>query len=156
VRELDGGLPVYEMTTVEGQLDETILTDRLIAMLSAGFGAARDAARVYRSVRRDGIRGRAARKRTGYSPGAWRATAHGCWLVMREVLLLLVIGLAVGIPLAMTLGRYVASQLYGIKATDPVIAVWTVVLLTLVSVAAGLIPATRASRIDPILALRTE
>jgi ABC-type antimicrobial peptide transport system permease subunit len=76
------------------------------------------------------------------------------WLVMREVLLLLAIGLAVGIPAAIGLGRYVAAQLYGIQAHDPAIAGSTVVLLTVVSAAAGLIPAQRASRIDPILALR--
>jgi ABC-type lipoprotein release transport system permease subunit len=50
----------------------------------------------------------------------------------------------------------VSSQLYGIKPHDPAIAVSTVVLLTIVSAAAGLIPAQRASRIDPIFALRTE
>jgi ABC-type antimicrobial peptide transport system permease subunit len=75
---------------------------------------------------------------------------------MREVLLLLSIGLAIGIPAAIGLGRYVASQLYGIQARDPFIATSTVLLLTIVSVVAGLIPAQRASRIDPILALRQE
>ena len=69
---------------------------------------------------------------------------------------LLTIGLAVGIPAAMALGRYVAAQLYGIEAHDPFIASSTVLLLTIVSAAAGLIPAQRASRIDPILALRQE
>jgi ABC-type antimicrobial peptide transport system permease subunit len=78
------------------------------------------------------------------------------WLVMREVLLLLALGLAVGIPAALLLGRYVSAQLYGIEAHDPTIAIATTVLLALVSVAAGLIPAHRASRIDPILALRHE
>ena len=77
-------------------------------------------------------------------------------LVMREVLLLLAIGLAVGIPSAIALARYVSTQLYGMQAADPAIAMWTVVLLTVVSTAAGLIPARRASRIDPILALRTD
>jgi len=72
------------------------------------------------------------------------------------VLLLLAIGLAVGIPSAMALGTYVSTQLYGIQPRDPAIAGWTVVLLTVVSALAGLIPAQRASRIDPILALRTE
>jgi ABC-type antimicrobial peptide transport system permease subunit len=78
------------------------------------------------------------------------------WLVMREVLVLLAIGLAVGIPAAVGLGRYVSSQLYGIAPNDPWIAGSTVVLLALVSAAAGVIPAHRASRIDPILALRYE
>ena len=66
------------------------------------------------------------------------------------------IGLAVGIPAALGLGRYVASQFYGIQAHDPTITGLTVVLLTVVSAAAGFIPALRASRIDPILALRYE
>jgi len=75
---------------------------------------------------------------------------------MREVLVLLGIGLAVGIPAAIALGRYVSTVLYGITPNDPWMATWTMVLLTIVSAAAGLIPARRASRIDPILALRYE
>jgi ABC-type antimicrobial peptide transport system permease subunit len=78
------------------------------------------------------------------------------WSVMREVLLLLAIGLGLGLPAAIGLGRLVSSQLYGIQAHDPWIAIATMLLLTLVSAAAGLIPAHRASRIDPILALRYE
>jgi ABC-type lipoprotein release transport system permease subunit len=64
--------------------------------------------------------------------------------------------LAVGVPTAIGLGSFVASQLYGIEPRDPWTATATLVLLTLVSAAAGLIPAHRASRIDPILALRYE
>jgi ABC-type antimicrobial peptide transport system permease subunit len=62
----------------------------------------------------------------------------------------------VGIPASIALGRYVSSQLYGIEPHDPWIAGSTMMLLAVVSVAAGLIPAHRASRIDPILALRHE
>ncbi len=86
--------------------------------------------------------------------GAQRGTV--IWLVMKEVLLLLAIGLAVGIPAALLLGRYVSTQLYGVQPSDPVIAAITVVLLSLVAGLAGMIPAHRASRIDPILALRYE
>ena len=75
---------------------------------------------------------------------------------MREVLVLLAIGLAVGIPSALALGQFVSTQLYGIEPHDPWIAGWTMLVLTVVSAAAGLIPAHRASRIDPILALRYE
>jgi ABC-type lipoprotein release transport system permease subunit len=60
------------------------------------------------------------------------------------------------VPSAIGLGRYVASQLYGIQPHDPVIAGSTVALLTFVSAAAGLIPATRASRTDPSEVLRAE
>jgi ABC-type antimicrobial peptide transport system permease subunit len=78
------------------------------------------------------------------------------WIVMKEVLTLLAIGLAVGLPAAIGLGRFVASQLYGIEANDPSMAIATMVLLGLVSAAAGFIPARRASLIDPNLVLRTE
>jgi ABC-type lipoprotein release transport system permease subunit len=60
------------------------------------------------------------------------------------------------VPAAIGLGRLVTSQLYGIQAADPWIAGTTVVLLSLVSAAAGLIPAHRASRVNPVLALRYE
>jgi ABC-type antimicrobial peptide transport system permease subunit len=75
---------------------------------------------------------------------------------MKEVLVLLALGLAVGIPAAIGLGRFVATQLYGIKASDPWIGGASMLMLILVAVVAGLIPAQRASRIDPILALRYE
>ncbi len=156
VRQLDAGIPVYSMKTVEGQLDETLLTDRLIAMLSAGFGAI---ATLLASIGLYGVMAFVVarrRKELGIRLALGAEPGSVMLLVMREVLLLLAIGLAVGIPSAIGLGRYVSAQLYGIQAADPAIAIWTVVLLTVVSVAAGLIPAKRASRIDPILALRTD
>ncbi|MGE5243782.1 MAG: ABC transporter permease [Betaproteobacteria bacterium] len=149
-------VPVFEMKTVEAQLDETLLTDRLIAMLSAGFGAL---ATLLASIGLYGVMAFVVarrRKELGIRLALGAQPEMVIWLVMREVLLLLAIGLTVGIPAAMALGRYVAAQLYGIRASDPVIAVSTVLLLTIVSAAAGLIPAQRASRIDPVLALRTE
>jgi predicted permease len=156
VRQLDPAIPVYEMKTVEGQLDETLLTDRLIAMLSAGFGLL---ATLLASVGLYGVMAFVVaqrRKELGIRLALGAQPGFVIWLVMREVLLLLAIGLAVGVPAAIGLGRYVAAQLYGIQAHDPFIAGSTVLLLTLVSAAAGLIPAQRASRTDPMLALRQE
>ena len=156
MKQLDGAMPVYEMKTVEAQLDETLLTDRLIAMLSAGFGLL---ATLLASVGLYGVMafGVARRKKElGIRLALGAQAGSVIWLVMREVLLLLATGLAVGIPAAMALGQFVSAQLYGIESHDPMIAGSTVVLLTLVSAAAGLIPAYRASRIDPILALRHE
>ena len=98
----------------------------------------------------------AARKEIGIRLALGAQPGLVIWLVMREVLLLLGIGLVIGVPAAMGLGGYVGSQLYGIKGHDPAIAIWTVVLLAFVSAIAGFIPAQRASRIDPILALRYE
>ena len=76
------------------------------------------------------------------------------WLAM-EVLILLGIGLAVGLPSALTLGCFVATKFYGIKAIDA-LAIVSVLLLASVACTAGLIPARRAGRMDPILALRYE
>ena len=156
VRQLDGGIPVYAMKTVEGQLDETLLTDRLIAMLSAGFGAV---ATLLASIGLYGVMAFVVarrKKELGIRLALGADPSSVILLVMREVVLLLAIGLGVGIPAAFLLVRYVSAQLYGLQGADPAVAVWTVVLLTTVSIAAGLIPAKRASRIDPMLALRTD
>ncbi len=156
VKQLDPAMPVYEMKTVEGQLDETLLTDRLVAMLSAGFGFV---ATLLASVGLYGVMAFVVaqrKKELGIRLALGAQPGFVIWLVMREVLLLLAIGLAIGIPAAMGLGQYVAAQLYGIQARDPLIATSTVLLLTIVSALAGLIPAQRASRTDPMLALRQE
>jgi predicted permease len=156
VRQLDAAMPVYGMKTLESQLDETLLTDRLIAMLSAGFGLL---ATLLATVGLYGVMAFVVarrKKELGIRLALGAQPGFVIWLVMREVLLLLAIGLAIGVPAALGLGRYVASQLYGLDAQDPTIALATVALLSLVSAAAGLIPAHRASRIDPILALRHE
>ncbi|MCA1562281.1 MAG: ABC transporter permease [Acidobacteria bacterium] len=156
VRQLDSSMPVYEMKTLEAQLDETLLTDRLIALLSAGFGLL---ATVLASIGLYGVMAFVVarrKKELGIRLALGAQPGGVIWLVMREVLLLLTIGLAVGIPAAMALGRTVSTQLYGIEPYDPSIAVATTVLLTGVAAVAGLIPAHRASRIDPILALRYE
>jgi ABC-type antimicrobial peptide transport system permease subunit len=156
VKKLNASLPVYELKTLEAQLDETLLTDRLIAMLSAGFGLL---ATLLASVGLYGVMAFVVarrKKELGIRLALGAQPSFVVWMVMREVLLLLAIGLAIGIPAAMALGQYVSSQLYGIQPRDPAIAIWTVVILSVVSAAAGLIPAQRASRIDPILALRHE
>jgi predicted permease len=156
VKRLDAAMPIYEVKTLEGQLDETLLTDHLIAMLSAGFGLL---ATVLASVGLYGVMAFVVARRKKelgirLALGAQRGLI--IWSVMREVLVLLAIGLAIGVPAAIGLGRFVAAQLYGIQPHDPSIAIATVLLLSVVSAAAGLIPAHRASRVDPMLALRYE
>ncbi len=156
VKRLDASMPVYEMKTLEAQLDETLMTDRLIATLSAGFGLL---ATLLASIGLYGVMAFVVarrRKELGIRLALGAQPGVVLWLVMREVLLLLAIGLAIGVPAAMMLGRLVSTQLYGIQPQDPQIALWTTAILTTVSAAAGLIPAHRASRIDPILALRHE
>jgi predicted permease len=156
VRQLDASMPVYGMKTLESQLDETLLTDRLVALLSGGFGLL---ATILASVGLYGVMAFVVarrKKELGIRLALGAQPGYVIWMVMREVLVLLAIGLALGIPAAFALGRFVSTQLYGIEPYDPWIAGATVVLLAIVSGLAGLIPARRASRIDPILALRYE
>jgi ABC-type antimicrobial peptide transport system permease subunit len=78
------------------------------------------------------------------------------WLVMREVLLLVTIGIALGIPASLALTRIVKTQLYGVNSHDLSTLLVATLSLVLVACAAGYIPALRASRVDPIRALRYE
>jgi predicted permease len=155
-RRIDPSMPVYELKTLGGQLDETLLTERLIAMLSAGFGFL---ATLLATIGLYGVMAFVVARRTkemGVRIALGAQSGAVLWLVMQEVLVLLAIGLAIGVPAAIGLGKLVSTQLYGIKASDPFIAGLSVVTLVVVASAAGFIPAFRASRIDPILALRYE
>jgi len=156
MRKLDASMPVYELKTLQDQLDETLLTEHLIALLSAGFGFL---ATALAAIGLYGVMAFVVTRRTKelgvrLALGARRPSV--IWLVMREVLVLVVIGLAAGVPSAIALGRFVSSQLYGVEGGDPWIAGAAISLLTCVAAAAGMIPAQRASRINPILALRFE
>jgi predicted permease len=156
VKRLDSAMPVYELKTLEGQLDETLLSDRLVATLSAAFGFL---ATLLASVGLYGVMAFVVarrRKELGLRLALGAAPGGVLWLVMREVVVLLAIGLAIGVPAAIGSGRFVSAQLYGVQPNDPWMAIATITVLAAVSIAAGLIPARRASRIDPILALRYE
>ena len=78
------------------------------------------------------------------------------WLVMREVVAMVGIGFAVGLPAALLSSKLVASLLYGIQPNDLVSIVFAIAVLTVIALLAGYIPAARASRIDPLRALRYE
>jgi predicted permease len=156
VHAVDRALPVFETKTVQGQLDETLLSDRLVALLSAGFGML---ATLLASIGLYGVMAFVVarrRKEVGIRIALGAQRPAILWSVMQEVLILLAIGLAVGIPTGLGLGKFVSAQLYGIQGDDPSVAVATMLLLTVVSALAGLIPAHRASRVDPIVALRYE
>jgi predicted permease len=156
VREIDAAMPIYELKTLEAQLDETLGTERLIATLSAAFGIL---ATMLAALGLYGVMAFVVARRTKeiglrMALGAPQGTV--LWMVMREALLLLGIGLAVGIPAAYGLSRYVSAQLFGVKPTDIASAAIALVILALVAVLSGWLPARRASAIDPIQALRYE
>jgi ABC-type antimicrobial peptide transport system permease subunit len=86
----------------------------------------------------------------GAEPGRIRG------MVMRELLWILIAGLATGVPAAMLLAHYTESQLFGVKARDPIVVVGAVLALTVTAILAGYLPARRASRVKPLEALRYE
>jgi len=156
VKTLDPSVAAWEMRTLESQFDQLLLIERLIAMLSAGFGGL---ATVLAAIGLYGVMAFVVARRTkeiGVRMALGAARGSVVWMVMKEVLLLLGIGLAVGVPSAIALGRLVSSQLYGIEANDPRVATAAVLLLGAIAAFAGVIPGRRASRIDPLVALRYE
>ena len=84
------------------------------------------------------------------------ARGNVVWMVMREVFVLVAIGVVIGISVALALTRVVQSQLFGLTPHDPLTLAFATVALALVACAAGYIPALRASRLDPVTALRYE
>ncbi len=118
VNGLDANLPVFEMKTLEKQMDESLITERLVASLSSAFGFL---ATILASVGLYGVMAYMVAQRTR-EIGVRMALGAGqndvVWLVMREVLVLAGIGIAVGLPAAWALSRFVKTQLYGIAPKD--------------------------------------
>jgi predicted permease len=156
VREIDAAMPIFEMKTLGKQLDETLSTERLIATLSAAFGVL---ATVLAAIGLYGVMAFTVARRTreiGLRMALGAPQGRVVWMVLRETLVLLGAGLAIGVPATLVLSRYVSTQLYGVKPTDLVAAVAALAILSIVAAGAGFLPARRASEIDPIQALRYE
>ncbi len=156
VARLDPSMPVFELKTLGGQLDETLVPERLIAALSAAFGVL---ATVLAAVGLYGLMAFVVERRTkelGLRMALGAPQKAVVWMVMREVLVLLGLGLAIGVPIAFALSRLVASQLFGVKPADLPTALLAIAVLSAVALGAGFLPARRASGIDPIRALRYE
>ena len=160
VQEIDRDLPLFEVRTLAAEMDAVLMQERLIATLSTVFSAL---ALLLASVGLYGLLAFSVVERTGemgirMALGATRVDV--IWSVMREGLVLVAAGVAVGVPAAFAAGRIASSQiaglLFGVRATDPATIALAAVLLAAVAAAAAFIPARRASRVDPLVALRNE
>ena len=156
VHELDNNLPVTGLRTIQQDIDNTLVNERLTANLSVVFGAV---ATLLAMIGLYGVMAYSVARRTreiGIRMALGAVEGNVIWMVMSEVLVLVAIGLSAGLPAAFALTRLIRTQLYGVEPNDPSTMALATFGLLLVASAAGYIPALRASRVDPIRALRYE
>jgi predicted permease len=156
VARVDPTLPVTDLKTMQAQIGESLFVERMVARLSAAFGLL---ATVLAAIGLYGVMSYAVTMRTReiglrVALGADRRAVLG--LVLREVAILAVLGIGIGLPGGFGIGKLIESQLFGLSARDPLTFGAATVALVTTAFVAGLIPAVRAARVDPMTALRYE
>jgi len=156
LNQIDDKLPIFSVKTMSDQLHENLNQERLIAQLVSFFGAL---ALILASIGLYGVMAHGVARRTNEIGIRMALGARGgniAWMVLRETLYLVLAGLILGVPAALLGARFIASQLFGMSPTDPVTLAGAALVLTLVALLAGYLPARRASRVNPLNALRYE
>jgi predicted permease len=156
VNGMDANLPVFDINTTEKQMEESLISERLVATLSTGFGLL---ATLLAAIGLYGVMAYVVAQRTreiGVRMALGASRRHVVWLVMKEVLVLIGLGIAAGLPAAYGLTRLVKAQLYGIQPNDLGTVALAVSGIAVVALLSGYVPARRATAIDPMRALRWE
>jgi predicted permease len=160
VQAVDRDAPMFQLHTLADEVDAALVRERLVATLSAFFGIV---ALVLIAVGLYGLMAFTVSRRTAeigvrLALGATRANVR--WMIARQALGLVLAGLAAGVPAAWIVGlaasRQLSGMLFELTPTDPLTITVSVVVLALVGACAGVLPARRAVRIDPMVALRAE
>jgi ABC-type antimicrobial peptide transport system permease subunit len=156
IRQMDPNLPLYAMRSFEDQIDNILSTERLLSFLASIFGVI---ATLLAAIGLYGVLSLAVSRRLreiGIRIALGAESANVISLVIQEILFLIIGGIAVGVPAAILLSKYVESQLYGMQATDPLTFIIAVAALVAVALLAALLPIRRATKVNPIEVLRYE
>ena len=149
-------MAIVASVELRDQVNALLAVERLIARMSAAFGLL---ALALAAVGLYGVIAYVTSQRTGeigirMALGGDRR--HVRWLVGRDTIRLVLMGVAIGLPVALAGARLLASQLYEVGPADPIALLLGITTLTLVALVAGYAPARRAARVDPMIALRTD
>lgn len=149
-------VPIFGVKSVNELATRTISNEVLIAKLSSFFGAL---ALLLAAIGLYGLMSYAVAGRTreiGLRMALGAQRTNVLWLILREALLLVVTGVVVGIPVALLSSQLLNAMIFGLKSTDPLSMLLVVLVLGAIAALAGFIPARRATKIDPMVALRYE
>jgi predicted permease len=156
VRDVDAGVPMYDLRTLDDQIEISLLTERLLATLSSVFGCL---ATLLAALGLYGVMAFMVARRTreiGIRMALGADSGSVVWMVMREVLALAAMGVAIGLGAAWAATRFIETQLFGIQPTDLLTMALAALGIGMVAGLAGYVPAQRATGIDPMRALRWE
>jgi predicted permease len=156
IHSIDRNLPITHVITLDEQVSRSTQSSTLIAQLATFFGLL---AVFLSSIGIYGLMSYVVSRRTNeigirMALGADRSIIR--WQVMRDIVVLVGVGIAIGIPVTLASARLINSMLFGLHGTDPWNLMTAICLLMSVAILAGYLPARRASRVDPMVALRCE
>jgi predicted permease len=156
VARLDANLPLENLQTLPDQIRRNVFLDRFISVLSTAFACV---ATLLAAIGLYGVLAYTVAQRTreiGLRMALGAAPARVRTMVLRQVGVMTIVGGVIGLGAAIGLARLARSLLFELQGSDPVVLVAAAITLSIVSLAAGFVPARRASRVDPMLALRYE
>jgi len=156
MHEVDNNLPLFDVKTQTQQADESLSVERLFATLSSFFGIL---ALLLACIGLYGVMSYGVARRTneiGIRMAMGASAPRVTGMVMRETMWVVLIGVAIGLGAALAGTRLIASMLFGLAATDALTISFAVLTMVSVAAVAGYLPARRASKVDPMVALRYE